>query len=89
VPTVAEAGVPGFEAVSWGGVMAPAGTPQEVINRFNTEINRILKLPDVTEKLSSLGAEIVGTTPAAFAEYLNAEIAKWGKVARENNVKLD
>jgi tripartite-type tricarboxylate transporter receptor subunit TctC len=89
VPTVAEAGVPGFEAVSWGGVMAPAGTPQEVINRFNTEINRILKLPDVTEKLSSLGAEIVGSTPAAFAEYLNAEIAKWGKVARENNVKLD
>jgi tripartite-type tricarboxylate transporter receptor subunit TctC len=89
VPTVAEAGLAGYEAVSWGGVMAPAGTPPEIINRFNVEINRILKLPDVAEKLSSLGAEIVGTTPDEFATYLKAEIAKWGKVARDNNVKLD
>jgi tripartite-type tricarboxylate transporter receptor subunit TctC len=69
--------------------MAPAGTPPEIINRFNVEINRILKLPDVAEKLSSLGAEIVGTTPDEFATYLKAEIAKWGKVARDNNIKLD
>jgi tripartite-type tricarboxylate transporter receptor subunit TctC len=89
VPTVAEAGLAGYEAVSWGGVMAPAGTPPEIINRFNLEINRILKLPDVVEKLSSLGAEIVGSTPDEFAAYLKAEIAKWGKVARDNNVKLD
>jgi tripartite-type tricarboxylate transporter receptor subunit TctC len=89
VPTVAEAGLTGYEAVSWGGVMAPAGTPPEIINRFNLEINRILKLPDVAEKLSSLGAEIVGSTPEEFATYLKAEIVKWGKVARDNNVKLD
>jgi tripartite-type tricarboxylate transporter receptor subunit TctC len=89
LPTVAEAGLAGYEAVSWGGVMAPAGTPPAIINRFNTEINRILKLPDVAEKLSSLGAEIVGTTPDEFATYLKAEIVKWGKVARDNDVKLD
>ncbi len=88
VPTVAET-VPGFEAVSWGGVMAPAGTPPAVIKTLNGEINRILKMPDVAEKLQGLGAEIVGSTPDEFATYLRAEIAKWGKVARENNVKLD
>ena len=86
VPTVSESGLPGFESVSWGGVMAPAGTPPEIINRLNTEINRILKLPDVIEKLSALGAEVVGTTPDEFAAYLKAEIAKWGKVARDNDV---
>jgi len=89
VPTVAEAGVPGFEAVSWGGVMATAGTPPDVVARLNAEFNRILKMPDVAAKLESLGAEIVGGTPDEFATYLKAEIAKWGKVARDNNVKLD
>jgi tripartite-type tricarboxylate transporter receptor subunit TctC len=69
--------------------MAPAGTPPEVITRLNTEINRILRLPDVAEKLSSFGAQIVGSTPEEFAAYLKAEIAKWGKVARDNNIKLD
>ncbi|MFO1199208.1 MAG: tripartite tricarboxylate transporter substrate binding protein [Burkholderiaceae bacterium] len=89
VPTVAEGGVPGFEAVSWGGVMATAGTPPDVVARLNAEFNRILKMPDVAAKLESLGAEIVGGTPDEFATYLKAEIAKWGKVARDNNVKLD
>jgi tripartite-type tricarboxylate transporter receptor subunit TctC len=88
VPTVAET-LPGFEAVSWGGVMAPAGTPPEIIAKLNAEINRIIKLPDVSEKLQGLGAEIVGSTPAEFDAYVKAEIAKWGKVARDNNVQLD
>jgi tripartite-type tricarboxylate transporter receptor subunit TctC len=89
LPTVSEAGLSGFEAVSWGGVMGPAGLPPEIVNRLNSEIVRILKLPDVAEKLSSLGAEIVGSTPEAFATYLKAEIGKWGKVAHDNNIKLD
>jgi tripartite-type tricarboxylate transporter receptor subunit TctC len=88
VPTVAET-LPGFEAVSWGGVMAPAGTPPEILAKLNAEINRIIKLPDVSEKLQGLGAEIVGSTPAEFDAYVKAEIAKWGKVARDNNVQLD
>jgi tripartite-type tricarboxylate transporter receptor subunit TctC len=89
VPTLSEAGIPGFEAVSWGGVVGPAGLPPEIVNRLNREIVRILKMPDVAEKLSSLGADIVGSTPEEFATYLKAEIAKWGKVAHDNNIKLD
>ena len=89
VPTLSEAGIPGFEAVSWGGVMGPGGLPPEIVTRLNSEIVRILKMPDVAEKLSSLGAEIVGSTPEEFGIYLKAEIAKWGKVAHDNNIKLD
>lgn len=88
VPTVAET-FPGFEAVSWGGVMARAGTPPEIIARLNAEINRILKLPDVAEKLQGLGAVIVGSTPEEFDRYVKTEIEKWGKVARDNDVTLE
>jgi len=88
VPTVAET-LPGYEAVSWGGVMAPAGTPHEIVNRLNAEINKILKMPDVAEKLEALGAVIVGSTPDEFGVYVKSEIAKWGKVARDNNVTLE
>jgi tripartite-type tricarboxylate transporter receptor subunit TctC len=89
VPTVAEAAVPGFESVSWGGVMAPGGAPVGVVNKLNAEIVRILKLPDMQERLQALGAEVVGSTPAEFAAYLDAEIARWSKVAKAANVKLD
>lgn len=88
VPTVAET-LPGFEAVSWGGVMVPAGTPQPIINRLNTEILNILKMPDIAEKLNGLGAEIVGSSPQQFDAYVKSEIAKWGKVACDNQVTLD
>jgi tripartite-type tricarboxylate transporter receptor subunit TctC len=88
IPTVAET-LPGFEAVSWGGVMVPAGTPPEIVKRLNTEINRILKMPDVAERLQGLGAIIVGSTPGEFDTYVKDEIAKWGKVARDNNIALD
>jgi tripartite-type tricarboxylate transporter receptor subunit TctC len=88
LPTVAET-LKGFEAVSWGGVMVPAGTPKPVIARLNADINRILKMPDVAEKLKALGAVIVGSTPEAFDAYVKDEIAKWGKVARDNNIALD
>ena len=89
VPTVAAAGVPGFESVSWGGVMAPGGTPATVVNKLNAEIVRILRLPEIQERLQALGAEVVGGSPAEFSAYLEAEIAKWGKVARAAGVKLD
>ena len=89
VPTVAEAGVAGFESVSWGGVMAPGGTPAAVVGKLNAEIVRILKLPDMQERLQALGAEVVGSTPAEFAAYLAAEIDRWSKVAKAANVKLD
>lgn len=89
LPTIAEAGLPGFDAVSWGGVMAPAGTSPAIVKRLNDEINAVLKRPDVVEKLASFGVQIVGSTPQEFGAYLEAEIAKWGKVARKNNIRLD
>ena len=89
IPTVSESGIPGFEAVSWGGVMGPAGLPADIVKRLNAEIIRILKLPDIAERLSSMGADIVGSSPEEFDKYLRAEISKWGKVSRENNIRLD
>lgn len=89
IPTVSESGIPGFEAVSWGGLMGPAGMPADIVKRLNAEIIRILKLPDISERISSLGADIVGSSPEEFDKYLRAEISKWGKVARENNIRLD
>ncbi len=88
VAAVAET-LPGYEAVSWGGVMVPAGTPREIVTRLNVEINKILKMPDVAAKLEGLGAIIVGSTPEEFDKYVKDEIAKWGKVARDNNIALD
>ncbi|MDB5827193.1 MAG: tripartite tricarboxylate transporter substrate binding protein [Variovorax sp.] len=89
LPTVAESGIPGFEAVSWGGVMGPAGLPPEIVAKLNSEIVRILKMPDIASKLSSMGADIQGSTPEEFAIYLKNEVAKWGKVAHDNNIVLD
>ena len=88
LPTVAET-LPGFEAVSWGGVMVPAGTPKPIVARLNAEINKILQMPDVAAKLKGLGAIIVGSTPEQFDQYVKDEIIKWGKVARDNNIALD
>ncbi|MCX7275464.1 MAG: tripartite tricarboxylate transporter substrate binding protein [Burkholderiales bacterium] len=88
LPTVAET-LPGFEAVSWGGVMVPAGTPKPIVARLNAEINKILQMPDVAAKLKGLGAIIVGSTPEQFDQYVKDEISKWGKVARDNNITLD
>ncbi len=89
VPTVAEGGIPNFEANSWGGVMGPANLPPEIVARLNTEIVKILKQPETAVKLTSMGADIVGSTPEEFASYLKNEVAKWGKVAHENNITLD
>jgi len=87
LPTIAEAGVPGFEATTWHGVFVPAGTPAAIVEKLNAEINRMLQLPDVRERLAALGAEIVGGTPQAFADHIQREIPKWAKVIRETGAK--
>ena len=89
LPTVAEAGVPGFEAVTWHGVVVPAGTPQAVIGRLNAEINKILQTPDIRDRLTRQGAEIIGGTPQQFAAYIQAEIPKWAKVIRDSGARAD
>jgi tripartite-type tricarboxylate transporter receptor subunit TctC len=89
VPTVSEAGVPGYEMNSWYGVLAPAATPQDIVNKAGTEIARIVKLPQVRERLSHEGLEPAGTTPQAFAAYIKVEVAKWAKVARSAGIKIE
>lgn len=82
VPTIAESGVPGFEVYLWLGVVAPAGTPKEVITKLNTEINRILAIPEAKERISGLGAEVVGSTPEQLTDHIKSEIERWGKVIK-------
>jgi tripartite-type tricarboxylate transporter receptor subunit TctC len=88
LPTIAESGVPGYDSGAWFGLLAPAGTPKDIVDRLATETQRILKLPDIAERISSLGAEVVGGTPAQFAAHIKSEIAKWAKVIKEANVEL-
>jgi tripartite-type tricarboxylate transporter receptor subunit TctC len=89
LPTIAEAGVPGFEATTWHGVVAPAGTPAAIIGRLNSEINKLLQAPDMRERLTSQGAEIIGGTPQEFAGYIQREIPKWTKVIKDSGARAD
>ena len=89
LPTVAEAGLPGYEAVGWFGFAAPAGTPREIVGKLNREIVRILNLPEVRERLIGLGAEPVGDSPEQFAQFIKAEAAKWGKLVRALGLKIE
>ena len=89
LPTIAEAGVPGFEASTWHGVLVPAGTPGAIVDRLSTEINRALQLADVRERLAALGAEIVGGSAKDFAEHIQREIPKWAKLIKSIGVQLD
>ena len=82
VPTVAEAGVPGYESLSWSGIAVPAGAPREVVARLNREINAILAQAEMRQKLAEMGAEAVGGSPEAFADHVRRERDKWGGVVR-------
>ncbi len=88
LPTIAEAGVPGYDSGSWFGLLAPAKTPKAVVDQLSAESARILKLPEVSTRISELGAEPVGSTPEQFAELIKTEIAKWAKVIKDANVEL-
>jgi len=89
LPTVAEAGVPGFEVVSWAGVIAPAKTPQAIVARLNTEVNKALQSAAVGKKLTALGYELAGGTSAQFAAHIKSEEAKWSDVVKRAGVKAD
>ena len=89
VPTMAEAGFPGFEAYAWIGVFAPAGTPQPIVDRLNRELVAVLKEPEIAARLSDVGAEPVGSTPAALDAYVRAENAKWAKLVKEANIQFE
>ena len=89
LPTVAEAGLPGFDVTSWYGVFGPAMLPKEIVARLNSEIGAAITAPELTERLNALGAEPAVKTPAAFAQYVRDEIVKWAKIVKESGAKLD
>jgi tripartite-type tricarboxylate transporter receptor subunit TctC len=88
VPTVAES-LPGFHTGSWQGLLAPAGTPQAVVDKLNAEVQRITALPDVRERLNTLGAEPVSMNPTGFGQWLRAEIAAMGKIVKDEKITVD
>lgn len=88
LPTVAEAGVPGFEIDSWNGVLFPAGTPKGIVSRLNTEIAKIMQMPDVREAMISIGAEPTITTPEEFAAIIKADTEKWAKLIKDKGIVI-
>lgn len=89
VPTIAEAGVPGYEATSWFGMFTTAGTPAPVVAKLNAAIVKVLAQPDVKKKIEEQGAEVYSETPEHFAAFIKAESAKWGKVVKESGATVD
>jgi tripartite-type tricarboxylate transporter receptor subunit TctC len=89
IPTIDEAGLPGFVSGLWYGILAPAGTPSDVVGKLNAELIRILRLPDVVARLSSQGAEPIGDTPEQFAVQIQREIAKWAPVVKAAGIHVD
>jgi tripartite-type tricarboxylate transporter receptor subunit TctC len=87
VPTFDEAAVPGYEMIGWNGIFAPKGTPPEIVTRLNTELVKILQMPEVKERLTTLGADPVGSTQADFVAFTRAEHARWGKIIQDKGIK--
>ena len=89
VPTVAESGLPGYEAMPWLGFVAPAATPAAAVKRFHAELMEVLKDPEVQAKFNSLGLDIIGNTPQEFGEFIKKDIVKWAKVIKDSGAKVD
>jgi tripartite-type tricarboxylate transporter receptor subunit TctC len=89
LPTVSEAGVPGYDALQWFGIAVPTGTPKEVVDRLSREMRKIVQMPDVRKRFSDLGFDVVGDTPDQFAAFLQKENAKWKQIAEVSHTVLD
>lgn len=89
VPTVDEAGVPGYEVLAWFGLQAPAGTPEPVVAKLNAEVVRMLNSADIVKQLAAQGVEVEASSVARFSELIKSEVAKWGKLAAEANIKVE
>ena len=89
VPTINESGFKGFDAVTWFGLLAPAGTPKDVVARINAEFVKALKQPELAKRLSDEGADPAGSTPEEFAALIKADLPRWGKVVRESGARID
>ena len=89
IPTIAEAGVPGYEAMSWFGLFAPAATPKPVLDKLNAALVKVLNQADVKKKIAEQGGDVVAETPEQFAAFIKSETAKWGKVVKESGATVD
>jgi tripartite-type tricarboxylate transporter receptor subunit TctC len=89
LPTLAEAGVPGYDATSWNGIFAPAKTPRALVEKIHADVVKVLRTPDVRDKLVAAGSDPVGSTPDEFQAYVKLELARWGKVIRDNHIKSE
>jgi len=89
VPTIAESGVPGYDVSTWYGLLAPAGTPREIVVRLNTELNKVLQAPDMKAQMAAKGFEVETGTPEQFSALIASEVTKWTRVAKAANVKID
>jgi len=89
LPTVADSGLPGFEALQWFGILMPAGTPKVIVDRMNREIVAVLQTPEIKERFETMGIEVSGSTPEAFATFMADEAAKWQKIAKDAGVKVN
>jgi len=89
VPTVAESGLPGFEALTWNGIAAPAATPRDLVQQLNRELLRALAAADVKERVAAQGSYTIGGTPESFATFIRSEFEKWGKVVRQANIRME
>jgi tripartite-type tricarboxylate transporter receptor subunit TctC len=89
VPTAGEAGYPSFEATNVTGLIAPAGTPREVVDKLNAATQKVIAQPDVREKFAGIGAVTTGGTPEQFAAYIRDDLSKWARIVKDANVKVD
>jgi tripartite-type tricarboxylate transporter receptor subunit TctC len=89
VPTIGETGVPGFEAIVWVGLLAPAGTPRDIVVKLNGEVVRLLRTPEVQASFAAAGVEPVPKSPEAFGAYVRSEFEKWRRVAEESDARVN
>jgi tripartite-type tricarboxylate transporter receptor subunit TctC len=89
VPTIAESGYKGFEAVTWFGILGPAKLPKDMVTKLNADINKALKDPELKKKMDAQGADILGGTPDQFAKLIRDDIARWGTIVKESGARID